>query len=129
MPGTRKLGRTADHRTAMLRAMVTYLMENGKIETTVTRAKEVRSVAEKIITTAKRGDLHADHPHRPPPRRRRRDGHHRARLSPDHTPVIARDRRFRPRAAFGPFLCRSGHKFFGVCSELCPCPGRPPVVR
>ena len=59
MPGTRKLGRTADHRTAMLRAMVTYLMENGKIETTVTRAKEVRSVAEKIITTAKRGDLHS----------------------------------------------------------------------
>ena len=55
MPGTRKLGRTADHRTAM----VTYLLENGKIETTVTRAKEVRSVAEKIITTAKRGDLHS----------------------------------------------------------------------
>ena len=48
MPGTRKLGRTADHRTAMLRAMVTYLLEKGKIETTVTRAKEVRSVAEKI---------------------------------------------------------------------------------
>ena len=59
MPGTRKLGRTSDHRTAMLRAMVTYLMENGKIETTVTRAKEVRSVAEKMITTAKRPDLHA----------------------------------------------------------------------
>ena len=59
MPGTRKLGRTADHRTAMLRAMVTYLLEKGKIETTVTRAKEVRSVAEKIITTAKRGDLHS----------------------------------------------------------------------
>lgn len=59
MPGTRKLGRSSDHRRAMLRAMVTYLMENGKIETTVTRAKEVRSVAEKIITTAKRGDLHA----------------------------------------------------------------------
>ena len=39
--------------------MVTYLLENGKIETTVTRAKEVRSVAEKIITTAKRGDLHS----------------------------------------------------------------------
>ena len=56
MPGTRKLGRNADHRTAMLRAMVTYLLENGKIET---RAKEVRSVAEKIITTAKRGDLHS----------------------------------------------------------------------
>ena len=40
MPGTRKLGRTTDSRKAMLRAMVTYLFENGKIETTVTRAKE-----------------------------------------------------------------------------------------
>ena len=59
MAGTRKLGRTSDHRRAMLRAMVTYLMENGRIETTVTRAKEVRSAAEKIITTAKRGDLHS----------------------------------------------------------------------
>ena len=46
MPGTRKLGRTTDHRKAMLRAMVTYLLENGQIETTVTRAKEVRAVAE-----------------------------------------------------------------------------------
>ena len=45
MPGTRKLGRTSDHRTAMLRAMVTYLLENGRIETTVTRAKEVRAMA------------------------------------------------------------------------------------
>ena len=43
----------------MLRAMVTFLMENGKIETTVTRAKEVRSMAEKMITIAKSGDLHA----------------------------------------------------------------------
>ena len=43
----------------MLRAMVTFLMENGKIETTVTRAKEVRSMAEKMITIAKGGDLHA----------------------------------------------------------------------
>lgn len=59
MPGTRKLGRPADHRTAMLRAMVTYLLENGKIETTVTRAKEVRSMAEKYITLAKRNDLHS----------------------------------------------------------------------
>lgn len=59
MPGTRKLGRASDHRKAMLRAMVTYLMENGKIETTVTRAKEVRAVAEKIITVAKRDDLHS----------------------------------------------------------------------
>ena len=53
MPGARKLGRTTDHRKAMLRAMVTYLLENGKIETTVTRAKEVRSMAEKIITIGK----------------------------------------------------------------------------
>ena len=59
MPGTRKLGRTSDHRTAMLRAMVTYLLENGRIETTVTRAKEVRSMAEKYITLAKDNNLHA----------------------------------------------------------------------
>ena len=59
MPGTRKLGRTSDHRTAMLRAMVTYLLENGRIETTVTRAKEVRSMAEKFITLAKDNNLNA----------------------------------------------------------------------
>ncbi|MCI5816865.1 50S ribosomal protein L17 [Ruminococcus sp.] len=59
MPGTRKLGRTTDHRKAMLRAMVTYLLENGQIETTVTRAKEVRAVAEKMITIGKNDDLHA----------------------------------------------------------------------
>lgn len=59
MPGTRKLGRTTDHRRAMLRAMVTYLLENGKIETTVTRAKEVRSMTEKIITLGKTNDLHS----------------------------------------------------------------------
>ena len=59
MPGTRKLGRTSDHRKAMLRAMVTYLLENGKIETTVTRAKEVRAMAEKMITIAKTNDLHS----------------------------------------------------------------------
>ncbi len=57
MPGTRKLGRTSDHRTAMLRAMVTYLLENGRIETTVTRAKEVRAMAEKYITLAKNNTL------------------------------------------------------------------------
>ena len=57
MPGPRKLGRTSDHRTAMLRAMVTYLLENGRIETTVTRAKEVRSMAEKYITLAKDNNL------------------------------------------------------------------------
>ena len=59
MPGTRKLGRTSDQRKAMLRAMVTFLYENGKIETTVTRAKEVRNMAEKYITIAKAGDLNA----------------------------------------------------------------------
>ncbi len=59
MPGSRKLGRTTDHRKAMLRAMVTFLLENGQIETTVTRAKEVRAVAEKMITIAKTNDLHA----------------------------------------------------------------------
>lgn len=57
MPGTRKLGRTSDHRNAMLRAMVTYLLENGRIETTVTRAKEVRAMAEKYITLAKNNTL------------------------------------------------------------------------
>ncbi len=59
MPGTRKLGRSTDHRRAMLRAMVTYLLENGQIETTVTRAKEVRAVAEKMITLGKNNDLHS----------------------------------------------------------------------
>lgn len=59
MPGSRKLGRASDHRRAMLRAMVTFLMENGRIETTVTRAKEVRAMAEKMITIAKSGDLHS----------------------------------------------------------------------
>ena len=57
MPGTRKLGRPTDHRMAMLRAMVTYLLENGKIETTVTRAKEVRPLAEKMITLGKKNTL------------------------------------------------------------------------
>ncbi len=57
MPGTRKLGRKSDHRTAMLRGMVTFLFENGKIETTDTRAKEVRAVAEKYITIAKDNSL------------------------------------------------------------------------
>lgn len=58
MPGTRKLGRTASHRTAMLRAMVTFLLEKGKIETTLYRAKEVRSITEKMITLAKDNSLH-----------------------------------------------------------------------
>ena len=53
----RKLGRTSDQRKAMLRAMVTYLLENGQIKTTVTRAKEVAPVAEKMITLAKGNSL------------------------------------------------------------------------
>lgn len=53
----RKLGRTTDQRVAMLRAMVTYLFENGKIQTTVTRAKEVAPVAEKMITLGKANTL------------------------------------------------------------------------
>lgn len=57
MPGTRKLGRDTAHRTAMLRGLVTFFFENGKIETTDTRAKEVRSLAEKMITIAKVDNL------------------------------------------------------------------------
>ncbi len=57
MPGTRKLGRTTAHRNSMLRGMVTYLLENGQIETTLTRAKEVRSMADKMITLGKKNTL------------------------------------------------------------------------
>ena len=53
----RKLGKPTDQRIAMLRAMTTYLLENGQIKTTVTRAKEVAPVAEKMITLAKKNDL------------------------------------------------------------------------
>ena len=54
----RKLGRTnSAARVAMLRAMVTYLLENGQIKTTVTRAKEVAPLAEKMITLAKKNNL------------------------------------------------------------------------
>ena len=56
-PKNRKLGRPSDQRRAMLRAMVTYLLENGQIKTTITRAKEVAPVAEKMITLAKKNDL------------------------------------------------------------------------
>ena len=55
----RKLGRTSEHRKAMLRNMVTSLLEHERIVTTVPKAKEVRRVADKMITLAKRGDLHA----------------------------------------------------------------------
>ena len=53
MPGTRKLGRRTDHRMSMLKGMVTFLLENGKIETTLTRAREVSALAEKMITLGK----------------------------------------------------------------------------
>lgn len=55
----RKLGLSTDQRLAMLRSLVTNFLKYGKIETTETRAKEARSFAEKMITLAKRGDLHA----------------------------------------------------------------------
>lgn len=55
----RKLGMTADHRKAMLRNQATSLIQYGRIETTDTRAKELRSVVEELVTLAKRGDLHA----------------------------------------------------------------------
>lgn len=57
MPGTRKLGRPTDQRKAMLRGMVTLLLENGQVVTTLTRAKEVRSIAEKMITLGKQNTL------------------------------------------------------------------------
>ena len=56
MPG-RKLGRPTAHRNAMLRGLVTYLLENGSVETTLARAKEVRSMAEKMITLGKKNTL------------------------------------------------------------------------
>ncbi len=59
MPAVRKLGKPTDQRMAMLRAMTTYLLENGQIKTTVTRAKEVAPLAEKMITLAKKSDLAA----------------------------------------------------------------------
>ena len=57
MPGTRKLGRPTAHRNSMLRGLVTYLIENGSIETTLTRAKEVRCIAEKMVTLGKKNTL------------------------------------------------------------------------
>ena len=57
--GYRKLGLPTDQRKAMLRSLVTSFLKHGKIETTETRAKETRKLAEKMITLAKRGDLHA----------------------------------------------------------------------
>lgn len=54
MAGYRKLGRTTSQRKAMLKGLVTYLFENGRVETTETRAKEVRKIAEKLISSAVR---------------------------------------------------------------------------
>lgn len=59
MAKLRRLGRPTDHRKAMLRNLTTSLLHHGKIETTVTRAKETKRMAEKMITLGKKGDLHA----------------------------------------------------------------------
>ncbi len=59
MVGYRRLGRATDHRNLMLRNIVTSLMKSGRIETTEAKAKEAKRAAEKMITLAKRGDLHA----------------------------------------------------------------------
>ncbi|MCL8206539.1 MAG: 50S ribosomal protein L17 [Actinomycetia bacterium] len=59
MPGFRKLGRPADQRRAMLRNLVTSLFRYERITTTETRAKEARVAAERLVTLAKQGDLHA----------------------------------------------------------------------
>ena len=57
MPGTRKLGKPTDQRMAMLRQQVTDFLDKGRMETTVTRAKEIAPLAEKIITLGKAADL------------------------------------------------------------------------
>ena len=59
MPGYKKLGRDSAHRKSMLRNLVTDLLREGRITTTEDRAKEASRQAEKMITLAKRGDLHA----------------------------------------------------------------------
>ena len=59
MPGTRKLGKTTERRMAMLRQQVTDLLVNGRMETTITRCKEIKPLAEKVITLGKKGDLAA----------------------------------------------------------------------
>lgn len=59
MAHQRKLGRPTDQRIAMLRSMTTSLLENGKIETTTTRAKEVKRIADKMVTLGKTNTLHA----------------------------------------------------------------------
>ena len=119
MSHNRKLGKPTDQRIAMLRAMTTYLLENGQIKTTVSRAKEVAPMAEKMITLAKNANLanyrkalsyltkedrpqvrhpqrrlHPRREDRAPPRRLRRDGHRPA-------GVITRKRASKARPAAG----------------------------
>lgn len=55
----RQFGRNSSHRKALFRNLVTSLIEHEKIETTVAKAKEIRGIAEKMITLGKKGDLHA----------------------------------------------------------------------
>ena len=57
MSGNRKLGKPTDQRMAMMRAMVTYLLENGQIKTTIARAKEVAPIAEKMVSLSKKNTL------------------------------------------------------------------------
>lgn len=59
MAGHRKLNRPTDQRVAMLRSLTASVLKHGKIHTTETRAKEVKSIADKMITLGKKGDLHA----------------------------------------------------------------------
>ena len=59
MPGTRKLGRPTDQRIAMIRNLVTSLIDNGRVTTTLARAKETRCMAEKMITLGKTNTLHS----------------------------------------------------------------------
>ena len=59
MPGTRKLGKPTEARMAMLRQQVTDFLDKGRMETTVTRAKEIAPMAEKMITLGKAKDLNA----------------------------------------------------------------------
>ena len=120
MSHNRKLGKPTDQRIAMLRAMTTYLLENGQIKTTVSRAKEVAPMAEKMITLAKNANLAnyrkalsyltkedvAKKPRREdraPPRRLRRDGHRPA-------GVITRKRasKTRPAAGWARFFAYGG---------------------
>lgn len=59
MTGQAKLGRTSSHRRALFRNLVTSLFQSERIETTEAKAREIRPIADKLITLAKQGDLHA----------------------------------------------------------------------